>query len=39
MPPDFRIIFGGIILAYGLVRFLLLRSRFKKEKKAEEKKE
>lgn len=39
MPPDFRSIFGGIILAYGVVRFLLLRNRFREEEKVEEKKE
>jgi len=39
MPPDFRSIFGGIILVYGVVRFLLLRNRYRKEEKIEEKKE
>jgi hypothetical protein len=39
MPPDFRSIFGGIILVYGVVKFLLLRNRYRKEEKIEEKKE
>jgi len=39
MPPDFRSIFGGIILVYGVVRFLLLKNRYRKEEKVEEKKE
>lgn len=39
MDPNFRIIFGGIILVYGFLRFLLLRNKYRKEQIIEEKKE
>ena len=39
MDPNFRIIFGGIILVYGFFRFLLLRNKYRKEQIIEEKKE
>jgi len=35
MPSDFRTIFGGVILVYGLVRLFLLNSRYRREKKTE----
>ncbi len=35
MPADFRNIFGGIILVYGVVRLLLLSSRYRREKQDE----
>jgi hypothetical protein len=31
MELNFRIIFGGIILGYGFLRFLLLRTKYRKE--------
>jgi hypothetical protein len=39
MPSDFRSIFGGVILVYGVVRFFLLKNRYRKEERIEEKKE
>lgn len=39
MDPNFRIIFGGIILVYGFLRFLLLRNKYRKEQIIEEKEE
>ena len=39
MDPNFRIIFGGIILVYGFLRFLLLRNKYRKEQISEEKEE
>jgi uncharacterized membrane protein YedE/YeeE len=39
MGPNFRIIFGGIILVYGFLRFLLLKNKYRKEQIIEEKKE
>jgi len=38
MDPNFRNIFGGIILAYGLLRLWLLSNRYRKEQKAGQKK-
>lgn len=35
IPADFRNIFGGIILLYGVVRFLLLSRKYRKEKRDE----
>jgi len=39
MDPNFRIIFGGIIMVYGFLRFLLLRNKYRKEQISEEKEE